>query len=128
MSIDVHLHGNNPEMDRKLAEILRIQEATLDVIGGVVQQVGALMSKADDLKAGVAAVSAGLTSVGDSLTNVAADIDRIKAQIAGGLTATEADGVVKDLSDLQAKVTAVSTAASDLAASNPDPEVPPVEG
>jgi tetrahydromethanopterin S-methyltransferase subunit B len=107
---DVHVHIHTIDTDRVVALLTELT------------QLGAqLMTKLDDIQAQVTTIRSGVAAIGGSLGNVSADIERIKAQLVGGMTATEADTAIADLTTLQEQVAAVATAAADLAASNPDP-------
>lgn len=99
------------------------------------------MTKLTDIQSKVTALNEQTTKLGDAqgeqavaLANVAGDIERIKAQIVGGLTADEADGVVASLDGVLATVTSAADGARTqadalkaLAADNPEPAEQPTE-
>jgi prefoldin subunit 5 len=109
----------------------RILQALSDVAAGVLtlhseveilrSQGVSLMATAAEIQAQVTAVREGVAAIGPSLADIAADIDRIKAQIVGGITADEATAIQNQLATVQDAVTSVVTAARTLAESNPNP-------
>ncbi len=93
--IHVHLHG-----DKEL-----------------VTEIKSINSKIEIMSEKLDAINAQLAAINDSTNNIAADLDRLASQIAGGLTAEEADTVVSQL-------TATSEQLKAIAAKNPEPGEP----
>jgi len=89
--VHIHIHGD-PKLD------------------SIIHKLNQLMAKADDIKALIGGIN-------ESTNNIAADLERIATNIAGGLTAEEADGVIADLQTAAAKLKAVA----DI---NPEPPTP----
>jgi uncharacterized protein YoxC len=124
------LHIHTVDTDRilqALGEVASVVAALQQQVTFLTSQGAQLMAKADDIQAQVATVRSGVAAIGGSLGNITADIERIKQQLSGGLTAAEADAAIAELTSLQTQVNAVATAAANLAASNPEPELPPAE-
>jgi methyl-accepting chemotaxis protein len=92
MEIHIHIHHH----DEKLFTEIKSINSKIEIMG----------EKLDAIKAELAAIN-------DSTNNIAADLDRLAAQIAGGLTAEEADSVVSQL-------TATSEQLKAIAAKNPE--------
>jgi methyl-accepting chemotaxis protein len=81
------------------------------------------MAKIDDIRAKLTQVNDATNALGESLSNIAADITRIKEDIGGGLTASEADAVITDLDSVISAVQGAADQAAGIAAETP--ETPP---
>lgn len=96
------------------------------------------MTKVEEILAQLGAINTQTTRMGESqavqseaIANVAADIARVKEQIAGGVSAAEADGVVAALGQSVSQLTTTAegmAATADqlkaVAAEFPEPEAP----
>lgn len=104
METHIHIHHHHHGDEKVLSEIKSIN-TKLEIMG----------EKLD-------AIKAELSAINESTNNIAADLDRLAGQIAGGLTAEEADSVVADLKATSDKLKAI-------AAINPETgePIPPVE-
>lgn len=100
---DIHIHNHG---DEKLLSEIKSINSKISIMG----------EKLD-------AILAELSVINESTNNIAADLDRLANQIAGGLTAEEADSVVTQLKTTSEQLKAI-------AAKNPEtgePTPPPTE-
>lgn len=103
IQIDVHHHIHSAVADAKLDEIITRLKA-------IQAQGVSIMSKATDIQQLV-------TEIDTATNEVASDLQRLRDQIAGGLTAAEAEGVVTQLDALKNRLTVLGQ--------DPENPVPP---
>jgi hypothetical protein len=104
MEIHIHIHHHNHG------------DETISQLNSINQKLEIMGEKLD-------AIKAELSVINESTNNIAADLDRLAGQIAGGLTAEEADSVVAELKTTSDQLKAI-------AAKNPEtgePTPPPTE-
>lgn len=78
------------------------------------------MSKIEELTARVTEIETAVSEMGPSLENIAGDIDSIKAELAGGVTAAEATALQGRLDTLSTGVREVANRAAAIAAQTPE--------
>jgi hypothetical protein len=88
MELHIHIHHHG---DDKLFTEIKSINSKIEIMG----------EKLD-------AIKAELSAINESTNNIAADLDRLAGQIAGGLTAEEADSVVADLKATSDKLKAIA--------------------
>lgn len=113
--IDIHIHGNFDEVEKKLNKILSNQTFIINN-----------MSKKTDFDALTERFNASHTAISESLTNLADDVRRLTEGMTptGGLTEAEATEV---FSTLEAKATQIESVASQIRALADQTPEPPVE-
>jgi archaellum component FlaC len=86
--------------------VIEVLAEILSTLQKIKHQNFTIMSKQEE-------ITAQLSRINDSTNNIAADLQRLADQISGGLSASEADGVVSQLKAAADKL-------SDIAAINPE--------
>lgn len=106
MEIHIHIHHHGDE--KMLSEIKSIN-TKISIMG----------EKLD-------AIRAELSAINESTNNIAADLDRLAGQIAGGLTAEEADSVVAELRTTSDQLKAIAAKNPETGEPTPPPTEPTV--
>jgi prefoldin subunit 5 len=118
----IHIHTvDTDKILRALSDVASGVEELRKELAFLRSQGGSLMVTAQEIQAQVTAIRDEVATIGPALADVAADIDRIKAQIVGGITADEATAIQNQLTTVHDAVSSVATAAKTLAESNPNP-------
>lgn len=107
--VHVHHHNNDDEI-KKLLETVSIINLKLDKIMDFQEQLNQLFG---ELNATTNGIAGDVTKVVNSNNNIAADLQRLKDQIANGLTKAQAEAAVTTLTGA---VSALKTGAEGLAA------------